>query len=72
MGLLDHLLHLRQKILFFVLFSYFLRQIGDVDENGLLLLSGGQCSVRVAPPLVITKEKFDEGLDILEKVLRKI
>ncbi len=36
-------------------------------ENGLMILSCGPNTVRFRPPLTITKELIDEGLDILEK-----
>lgn len=34
-------------------------------EKGLLLLPGGFSTLRFAPPLIITKEQIDTGLDIL-------
>lgn len=36
-------------------------------ENGLMILACGSNTVRFRPPLTITKEQIDEGLDILEK-----
>ena len=38
-------------------------------ENGLLILTAGSDALRLLPPLVITKEEIDEGLDILKRVL---
>ena len=37
-------------------------------ENGLLVLTAGP-GMRLLPPLVITKEEMDAGLDIMKKVL---
>ena len=37
-------------------------------ENGLLILPAGP-GMRLLPPLVITKEEMDKGLDIMKKVL---
>jgi len=38
-------------------------------EHGLLLLGCGKSTVRLAPPLCITKKETDEALEILEKVI---
>jgi 4-aminobutyrate aminotransferase len=48
--------------------------IDKCAENGLLIGSVGMYGnvLRVAPPLVITKEQADEGLAIFEKVLTTI
>lgn len=35
-------------------------------ENGLLVLTAGP-SMRLLPPLVISQEEMDQGLEILEK-----
>ena len=37
-------------------------------ENGLLVLTAGP-GMRLLPPLVITKEEMDQGLEIMRKVL---
>ena len=37
--------------------------------KGLLVLACGSCGIRFAPPLVITRELIDEGLDILEHAI---
>jgi acetylornithine/N-succinyldiaminopimelate aminotransferase len=39
-------------------------------EAGLLLVSAGDHTVRLLPPLVATHDELAEGLDILEEVLR--
>jgi 4-aminobutyrate aminotransferase-like enzyme len=43
-------------------------------ENGLLIFNTGWQGnfVKINPPLVITKEQLDSGLDILEKVISEI
>jgi 4-aminobutyrate aminotransferase-like enzyme len=38
-------------------------------KNGLLIGAVSGNVIRVAPPLVITKDEADESLDIIEKVL---
>ena len=40
--------------------------------HGLLSLGAGTSTMRIAPPLVITKELMDEGLDILERVISEM
>ncbi len=39
-------------------------------KRGLLLVGAGKSVVRIAPPLTITEEALNKGLDILEEVLR--
>jgi 4-aminobutyrate aminotransferase len=41
-------------------------------ERGLILLGAGASSLRLAPPLILTKEQADVGLDIFEKSLKEI
>lgn len=41
-------------------------------EKGLLILGSGVNTVRMMPPLVITKEEAKVGLDIFEKVLLEV
>jgi 4-aminobutyrate aminotransferase len=38
-------------------------------ERGLLILGCGQNSIRLCPPLVITRDQADFALDTLEKCL---
>ena len=38
-------------------------------EHGLLLLGCGKSTIRLAPPLSITKQEMEEGLEIFEKVI---
>ena len=42
---------------------------GKLMEAGLLVLTAGQNVIRLLPPLVITREEMDKGLDILRQVL---
>ncbi len=41
----------------------------DAFKNGLLLLQAGTKAIRISPPLIISEEEVDEGIDILEKVI---
>jgi 4-aminobutyrate aminotransferase len=38
-------------------------------EHGLLLLGCGRSTIRMAPPLCITKKEVDEGLEIFEEAV---
>ena len=38
-------------------------------EHGLLLLGCGKSTIRLAPPLCITKKEMDEGLEIFEEII---
>ena len=44
----------------------------EAFKRGLLLLGAGQSSLRLAPPLIVTKQQADTGLDIFEETLRII
>ena len=37
-------------------------------EMGLIVLTAGKDVVRLLPPLVITKEQIDEGVEILSSI----
>ncbi|KKN18910.1 hypothetical protein LCGC14_0951060 [marine sediment metagenome] len=39
-------------------------------ENGLLILGAGENVIRFVPPLIIGKEEIDEGIKILDEVLK--
>ncbi len=41
----------------------------DAFKKGLLLLGSGSTTIRIAPPLVITQEEFEKGLEIFSSVL---
>jgi len=44
----------------------------EAFKKGLLLLGCGEKSVRIVPPLIITREEIDEGLDILQSVVKSL
>ena len=44
--------------------------ITNLFRNGLLLLPAGEKAMRAIPPLIITAEEIDEGLEIASAVLR--
>jgi len=44
----------------------------EAFKNNLLLLGCGEKTIRIAPPLIIRKSEVDEGLNILDDVLRKL
>ncbi|MBN1837614.1 MAG: aminotransferase class III-fold pyridoxal phosphate-dependent enzyme [Spirochaetales bacterium] len=46
------------------------RLLEEAFRRGLLLLGAGECSIRLAPPMVITREELDTGLGILEDCLK--
>ena len=41
-------------------------------NDKLLLLGAGKSTIRLAPPLIITKEEADKGIDILEKDIKEL
>lgn len=48
------------------------RLLSSAFTKGLLLLGAGESSIRLAPPMVITREQIDTGLTILEDCLEEI
>ncbi len=46
--------------------------IGDAREKGLLILRSGKNILRFAPPLTITKEELEKGIDILNEVFKEM
>jgi 4-aminobutyrate aminotransferase len=51
----------------------------EVDEvlqkcfkKGVLAISGGDSTIRIAPPLTITQELLDAGIDILGTTIREV
>lgn len=42
----------------------------EAFDSGLLLLPGGRSTLRIAPPLIITKDEFERGLEILREILQ--
>ena len=43
---------------------------GKLRDAGLLCLTAGKDTLRLLPPLVITKEEMDEGLEIMAQVVK--
>ena len=41
-------------------------------EKGVLFLGGGETTIRISPPLVITKEQADIAMDVLEAAIAKV
>jgi 4-aminobutyrate aminotransferase len=48
------------------------RLLDEAFRKGLLLLGAGESSLRLAPPMVITKEEIDIGLGIFEDCLKTL
>jgi len=46
--------------------------LDEAFKKGLLLLGAGESSLRLAPPLIITREEIDTGLSIFEDSLKKV
>ncbi len=46
--------------------------IDDCFHNGLLIISAGRNTLRVIPPLNITEEELEEGLEILEETIARV
>jgi 4-aminobutyrate aminotransferase-like enzyme len=41
-------------------------------KKGLAIITAGLSTIRIAPPLVITEELMDIGLEIFEEILRNV
>ena len=41
-------------------------------QKGMLYLGAGESSLRIAPPLIVTREQVDAGLDIVEDCIKKV
>ncbi len=48
------------------------RVVDDCFRNGLLLLPAGVSTIRIIPPLTISAEHLEKGMDILENAIRKL
>ena len=46
--------------------------MGEAFKRGLIILGCGFNSVRLSPPLILTKSEADEGLKIIEEAVEKI
>jgi L-lysine 6-transaminase len=44
----------------------------EARENGMLILVCGERTIRFRPPLNLTKEEVDEGIDILDRSLNAV
>jgi 4-aminobutyrate aminotransferase len=44
------------------------KNLSNAFKKGLLMLPAGQKAMRVIPPLVITSEEVDEGLNLMHEV----
>jgi 4-aminobutyrate aminotransferase len=44
----------------------------EAFERGLILLGAGPSSLRLAPPLILTEEQAETGLEIFEAALKKV
>jgi 4-aminobutyrate aminotransferase len=40
-------------------------------QNGIILLGTGESAIRLIPPLIITDEQVDEGINVMEKALKQ-
>lgn len=49
--------------------KYIVKIMAAIREKGLLTLRSGENILRIAPPLIITKEELKEGITILENAL---
>jgi 4-aminobutyrate aminotransferase len=45
--------------------------LNEAFKRGLVLLGAGPCSMRLAPPLILTEEQAEVGLEIFEEALKK-
>jgi 4-aminobutyrate aminotransferase len=46
--------------------------VREALNRGLIIFRGGKSAIRIAPPLVISREKLELGLDIFEEALREV
>ncbi len=49
--------------------EYMKKALAEAQNQGLLVLRSGTNVIRIAPPLVISKQDIDAGVEILERVL---
>jgi 4-aminobutyrate aminotransferase len=48
------------------------RVVDEAFHKGLLLLGSGECSLRLAPPLMVEEEQADFALDTIEAIISGI
>jgi 4-aminobutyrate aminotransferase len=46
--------------------------VREALNRGLLVFRGGRSAIRIAPPLVISRQELEQGLDIFEEALREV
>jgi 4-aminobutyrate aminotransferase len=45
--------------------------VAEAFKHGLVLIPCGESTIRVVPPLTISQQELDQGLDILQEALAK-
>jgi 4-aminobutyrate aminotransferase len=48
------------------------RVVQQAFERGVLFLGAGPSAIRLAPPLVVTRQQADEALDVLEECIETV
>jgi 4-aminobutyrate aminotransferase len=48
------------------------RVVQRAFEKGVLLLGAGPNTIRIAPPLIVSREQADLALDVLEECIREV
>lgn len=46
--------------------------IQETLNSGVIVFSGGQSTIRLAPPLIIEKDELENGLDILDEAISEV
>jgi len=41
-------------------------------KRGLVIITAGKCTLRIAPPLIITRETIDAGLEVFEGAVKEV
>jgi 4-aminobutyrate aminotransferase-like enzyme len=41
-------------------------------RRGLAIITAGKCTMRFAPPLIITRETIDAGLEVFEGAVKEV
>jgi len=44
----------------------------EAFKKGLMLLGCGEKSIRIVPPLIINRDEADEGIEVIEDVLKSL
>jgi 4-aminobutyrate aminotransferase len=48
------------------------RIVEQAFEHGVLFLGCGPSTIRICPPLIVTKEEADVAVDVLEECIRQV